>query len=267
MITFGLIEGIRPQTAPFDAMGVVAERHAAIWIPVRCRGPEGTPAVGVFLPYLWLDDPISIASGREVYGYAKNWGWPRFAGDGITRSRTPGPPKRFQLDAHAIREYGRDERAAAPAPARDHPLGPARHAARLGDAGRPRRPRRHGPLVAGDAVAGCATSSTTSATALADLRSLLRSEVPQIFLRQFRDPSTPGAASQLQIVTAPARIVPGSFSARALGGHRLDVSLAGEPSARRRAGPRERRAGAELPRADGLHRRAGPGALVRSDAA
>ncbi len=54
--------------------------------------------------------------------------------------------------------------------------------------------------------------------------------MPQIFLRQFRDPSTPGAASQLQIVTAPARIVPGSFSARALGGHRLELaSLASHP--------------------------------------
>ncbi len=229
VITFGLIEGIRPQSAPFDTMGVVPERHAAIWIPVRCRGPEGTPAVGVFLPYLWLDDPISVASGREVYGYAKNWGYPRFSGDGITRSRTPGPPKRFQLDAHAIREYGRGE-----APQRQR-LFEVTRSGLLGTLLDWATPDDLDDLVA-MARSSLATLSLVRSElddlgdGLSDLRSLLRSEVPQIFLRQFRDPTTPGMASQLQIVTAPARIVPGSFSARALGGHRLDVApLASHP--------------------------------------
>ncbi len=229
VITFGLIDGIRPQTPPFDDMGVVAERHAAIWIPVRCRGPEGTPAIGVFLPYLWLDDPISVASGREVYGYAKNWGWPRFAGDGVTRARGSGPPRRFELDAHAIGEYGRSEHPSRQRLfeiTRSNLLGTLLDWATPDDL---------------DDLVGMARSSLTTLSLAREeledlgesrkaLRSMLNSEVPQIFLRQFRDPSGGGAASQLQIVTAPARIVPGSFSARALGAHRLQLSpLASHP--------------------------------------
>jgi uncharacterized protein with NAD-binding domain and iron-sulfur cluster len=222
VITFGLIERIQPQTPPFDDMGTVAERHAAIWIPVRCRGPEGTPAVGVFLPYLWLDDPISVASGREVYGYAKNWGYPRFAGDGVTPSSGSEPPRSFQLDAHAIRTYGRGEQ---PSRQRLFEIAPAGLVDTLLDWAT--------PDDLGDFV-GMARASLASLSLAHEeledlgesrkaLRALLSSEVPQIFLRQFRDPSTEGAASQLQIVTAPARIVPGSFSARPLGGHRLEV--------------------------------------------
>jgi hypothetical protein len=223
VITFGLIDRIRPQAAPFNAMGVVAERHAALWIPVRCRGPEGTPPVGVFLPYLWLDDPISVASGREVYGYAKNFGWPSFAGDGLTRSRTPGPPRRFQLDAHAIRQFGRDER-----PSRQR-LFEITRSNLLGTLLDWATPDDLDDLVA-TARSSFATLSLLReelddiGDGRSDLGALLRSEVPQLFLRQFRDPRVPGGASQLQIVTAPARIVPGSFSARALGGHRLELA-------------------------------------------
>lgn len=229
IVTFGLIERIRPQTPPFDAMGVVAERHAAIWIPVRCSGPPGTPAVGVFLPYLWLDDPISIASGREVYGYAKNYGWPRFAGDGTTRSKAKDDPDHFKLDAYAIRRYGHDER-----PARRKLL-EIEHAGLIESLVGWATPDDLGDVldVARSAL-GALDLAADELTDLADhagaLRTMLRTEVPQIFLRQFRSPDTDGAASQQQIVTAPARIVPGSFSAKPLGPYRLTVSdLASHP--------------------------------------
>ena len=33
------------------------------------------------MPYLWVDDPIAFASGREVYGFAKTQGWMPRLGD------------------------------------------------------------------------------------------------------------------------------------------------------------------------------------------
>jgi hypothetical protein len=32
----------------------------------------------MFVPYIWLDNPMSLASGREVLGFAKTWGTPTF---------------------------------------------------------------------------------------------------------------------------------------------------------------------------------------------
>jgi uncharacterized protein with NAD-binding domain and iron-sulfur cluster len=229
IITFGLIERIRPLTPPFDQMGEVAERHAAIWIPVRCRGPEGTPPVAVFLPYLWIDDPVSVASGREVYGYAKNWGWPRFAGDGITRSSKPGPPGRFELDAYAIEEFGAHQQ-----PGRRRLLEITR-AGLLGTLADWVTPDDLEDLVeiGRDTLGALRLARDELADAggsLDALRQMLRSEVPQIFLRQFRAPEGGELASQLQIVVAPARIVEGTLKARTLGTHRLALTrLASHP--------------------------------------
>jgi uncharacterized protein with NAD-binding domain and iron-sulfur cluster len=228
VITFGLISRIVPTTPPFDTMGEVAERHAAIWIPVRCSGPAGTPPIAVFLPYLWLDDPISVASGREVYGYAKHWGLPRFAGDGTTSGAAPGPPRRFELDAWAIAQYGRGEQ---PRPLR---LMEITRAGVLGTLADCVTPDDLDDLVdVGRTTLGAlglAREEIAEGGALDALRSMLRREVQQIFLRQFRAPEGGGRASPLEIVTAPARIVPGSFRARTLGTHKLTVNrLASHP--------------------------------------
>ena len=262
VITFGLIEGITPQTPPFNELGVVAERHAAIWIPVRCRGPEGTPAIGVFLPYLWLDDPISVASGREVYGYAKNWGWPRFAGDGVTRARGSSPPRRFQLDAHAIRAYGRKEHPSRQRLfeiTRSNLLGTLLDWATPDDL---------------DDLVGMARSSLTTLSLAREeledlgesrkaLRSLLSSEVPRDLPapvprpawkrrgQPVADRGRAGAHRAGQLQCPRARRAPAAALA------------AGEPSAWARAGASERRARPEFPRAHGLRRRARGGALVR----
>lgn len=29
----------------------------------------------MFTPYMWVDNPVSLPSGREMYGYAKSFGW------------------------------------------------------------------------------------------------------------------------------------------------------------------------------------------------
>ena len=29
---------------------------------------------GFFVPIMWVDNPLSLAGGREIYGYNKNWG-------------------------------------------------------------------------------------------------------------------------------------------------------------------------------------------------
>src|SRR5204862_7968628 len=61
-----------------------------------------------FMPYLWVDDPIAFASGREVYGFAKTQGWMPRLGDprGEAPGRPPDPPEELRLDVYGAAEYG-----------------------------------------------------------------------------------------------------------------------------------------------------------------
>ncbi len=52
------------------ASGWMQETEVSFWIPVA--GQANRPAW--FLPYLFVDNPYAIASGREVYGFPKMWG-------------------------------------------------------------------------------------------------------------------------------------------------------------------------------------------------
>ena len=42
------------------------EDQVAVWVPVL--GPDG---LAMFVAYIWLDNPMSMTSGREVLGYPK----------------------------------------------------------------------------------------------------------------------------------------------------------------------------------------------------
>ena len=59
-------------------MGESPESHVALWVPVIARGTDGrhgsTDRYAVFLPVMWVDNPVSLVGGREIYGFAKQWG-------------------------------------------------------------------------------------------------------------------------------------------------------------------------------------------------
>jgi hypothetical protein len=70
--------------------------------------------LAVFMPYIWVDDPVAFASGREVYGFAKTQGWirdvgdPRERADASERRRPPDPPAELALDVHGAPDFNRD---------------------------------------------------------------------------------------------------------------------------------------------------------------
>jgi hypothetical protein len=74
LITLGRIERIVSEVAPFDRMGSSPEGQAAVWIPV-VRDRSVAEELLMFTPYMWVDNPISLPSGREMYGFAKAFGW------------------------------------------------------------------------------------------------------------------------------------------------------------------------------------------------
>jgi hypothetical protein len=79
MITWGKIKKVLSATPPYDQRGGVPEPQVAIWVPVALRDPSSRhERFAMFIPYLWLCNPMSLATGRELFGYPKSGGNPEF---------------------------------------------------------------------------------------------------------------------------------------------------------------------------------------------
>jgi hypothetical protein len=86
MVTFGVVGAIRPGWQPWHSMGAVREPQVGFWIPVARveREDDGDLEArdfGMFCAAMMLDNPISLLSGREDYGYPKTMGWSTMPGD------------------------------------------------------------------------------------------------------------------------------------------------------------------------------------------
>lgn len=92
MLTFGNVEKIEPQLSPWSRMGYATESQVAFWIPVAVVRRAAVVQLGWFVPYMWVDNPLSLAGGREIYGFNKNWGW-----IGLPDDRNPA---KFSLEAY-----------------------------------------------------------------------------------------------------------------------------------------------------------------------
>jgi hypothetical protein len=79
LLTLGRIERLVSDLPPFDRMGWSPESQVDIWIPVARVSRHGDRLVAeellMFMPYIWIDNTISLPSGREMYGYPKAFGW------------------------------------------------------------------------------------------------------------------------------------------------------------------------------------------------
>jgi hypothetical protein len=112
ILSFGTIAGLRSLHPDHAGRGSASEPEAAIWVPTIAQRYENGRYVdehmAIFMPYLWVDDPIAFASGREVYGFAKTQGWMPRLGDprGEAHGRPPEPPESLMLDVYGAAEYG-----------------------------------------------------------------------------------------------------------------------------------------------------------------
>jgi len=167
--------------------GVMKECDVGFWILVF-GGPRGHELdwKAYWLPtFLYVDSASAMASGREIYGYPKTAG--RFV-------QEPSSPEDPTVEIHALHmpEYGPTKRpadelvlqiTASPTPAPKGPPGEADLAAAWSRFG----------VDAGRAKALRLPPSLTT--------------MPQIMLRQFRDPFQMGRASLMQGLVAPIRSI------------------------------------------------------------
>ena len=162
-------------------MGWSPERELTFWIPaVRVREENGRTIATDFdfvMPYLVLDNPVAIASGREIFGYMKQRGWLTLPGD-------PGQPDgALTVDLFATRTFGVDSEEERNRLLTLTPVGQADSPAMAGigsfaDAAR----ALHAHLA--PAIDSWSPGLDFAVDGLADL---LEERVPQLFLKQFRD--------------------------------------------------------------------------------
>jgi hypothetical protein len=70
-------------TSPHEPIGYLPDRECAIWVPLfeHRRGHRGG-RLAMWMPYLFVDSDIAMATGREVWGFQKS----------IATLETPGDP-------------------------------------------------------------------------------------------------------------------------------------------------------------------------------
>jgi hypothetical protein len=198
---------VSSMTSPWSEWGRVEEQLAAFWVPVWAgkRDDAGRFEAERFcmsLPHIFVDNPISLLAGREIYGFPKALGDFRF--------EDPGE----ELE---ILGYGGD--LSPDSVAKWHPvieitrLDGSPRAAREAEPELDESPER---MV--DELASLVFNETVDAGArhlgvprggislARDLcRSVRRMEARQLFLKQFRDVGAHRSACYQAVVEAPAR--------------------------------------------------------------
>jgi hypothetical protein len=76
LLLVGHFERISSLAHPFDQRGYVAETQASIWVPVAAGHRKGktfvTDRLCLVVPYIFVDNPMSLLGGREDFGYPKS---------------------------------------------------------------------------------------------------------------------------------------------------------------------------------------------------
>ncbi len=161
-------------------MGWSSERELTFWIPavrVEQRGGRTVAiALALTMPYLVLNNPVAIASGREIFGYFKQSGQIALPGD-------PGHDQSLTTDLFATRVFGANsqeqyERLLTLTPTGAQPSTLTKVADSFAGGA-----KQLLALLAADDRDWHASLGLTGDI----LDDLLAEQVPQLFLKQFRD--------------------------------------------------------------------------------
>src|SRR4051794_32008618 len=78
MLMVGGFDSVRSLAPGFADWGTVREVQASFWIPVLAGRRRAGLFIGerlaLFVPFIWVDNPMSYFGGREEYGYPKGAG-------------------------------------------------------------------------------------------------------------------------------------------------------------------------------------------------
>ena len=210
MAGFAQIQKAHCLNLPDSKMGWIPEIDVALWVPVaavkKVLGVNFIERIAWFLPYVFVNNPWAFASGREIYGFPKEYGVFQLpAGENDAAL--------FATDAVAIAKFN-----------------PATEATvqRIFDVRRQDTPTVGKPAQTFatieeifkdfvEAIFGPSTSITLPGLGLVVelLDVLVHHTFPLVFLKQFRDVADPTRACYQAIIEAESKVT------RFGGGHRL----------------------------------------------
>jgi hypothetical protein len=188
MLTFGDMK----VTSQRPEIGYVRERHAAFWVMTvavtRSNGALIGRRLAAFVPSMFVDNPISLVGGREIYGFAKHGAILTFPSEqkpGLYAVDAYGGQfrKGEQADYHRLLEVS--------GPAQDDTAMPWDTAQQFID-------------VVGRSVADARRDHVLPSVTLAGdiMADVVRHTARQVFLREFRAPDDSQLASPLQVIEA-----------------------------------------------------------------
>ena len=177
-------------------MGWSRERELTFWIPaVQVEDRDGELVATRFdmaLPYLVLDNPVAIASGREIFGYRKQGGRLSLPGD-------PGNADMLTVDLFATKAFGAGSEEQLQRLLTLEPTGTKEDFAGESNFGAAAR-----ALWAHLEQRGGWNPSL--ALELQLLENLFAARVPQLFLKQFRDVADTRSACYQAITEVMAEV-------------------------------------------------------------
>jgi uncharacterized protein with NAD-binding domain and iron-sulfur cluster len=93
IVTFTSLGRLTPQQGPYATMGWARETEATFWVPCAAHvGGEldfsdDLNPLRLFIPYVFVDHPLAVEQGREIYGFPKE----------LARLEMPAPGPRASL--------------------------------------------------------------------------------------------------------------------------------------------------------------------------
>ena len=97
--------------APYRRFGCMPETEAIFWLLTVAARRTGNVAVAQrvvsFIPYIFVDNPVAMTAGREVFGFPKEIGWLEMPDD-------PRQAERFTVDTVAVKRFAASRTAAPP---------------------------------------------------------------------------------------------------------------------------------------------------------
>lgn len=229
-LVFAAIESTFSTDPLYIGRGTMSESDVSFWIPVRSSSPEAPP-LSWFLPYVWVDNGIAMAAGREVYGFPKQVAT-------LTIPAAGAPPSRLAVDTDVIERFG-----VPPAVGADGPRAVRRNLIDVAPSSAATPPTATGAF--GEVLRGFLSSvlaDRADQAAVDWLLAALHASVPMLFLKQFRDVGDGRRACYKALVRAnsvPSNlrgggILPGRFDVtiHAFDSHPIvrDLGLGNDPS-------------------------------------
>ena len=193
IFVFNNVDKARSLAYGYQDSGFFSYQEAAIWILI---GDRKTERLRWFQPYIFVDDPVAMVTGREIYGFPKTIG-------SFAIPKGPTPPDRLWVRTRVVKEKNSEGSEQLLIEARRRPESVA-HCRGCGEAdfmGRLLEILRVNPEYfqeLGDVSHDMAENF---------YKDLMRMQLPLLFLREFRSAVNPAQAEGLLIQEAQSQIM------------------------------------------------------------